>query len=195
MIAKLFSEPLPAQKLHSWIETALLFFFSPLFVVLTISAVFVLQIEQTCEGLWLRCCFYSPLCCSVPPPPTPLSSFTSTPSIYFVWFNKPYSPDVRQSRSGVSWGRPFLKICVLCLDSLKLQHLLHPETTVVVFLKKRKTLKLNIERRSVYLQLHLDFYCYLVQRANCCHPPGSAPLSKACSRSLISRRTSDRRPT
>lgn len=139
MIAKLFSEPLPAQKLHSWIETALLFFFSPLFVVLTISAVFVLQIEQTCEGLWLRCCFYSPLCCSVPPPPTPPSSFTSTPSIYFVWFNKPYSPDVRQSRSGVSWGRPFLKICVLCLDSLKLQHLLHPETTVVVFIKKKNT--------------------------------------------------------
>lgn len=121
MIAKLFSEPCQHKScIHKLKQHPC---FLPLSVVLPISAVFVLQIEQTCECLYCR--FYSSLCCSVSPPRAP----SPNSYIYFVWFIKPYSPHVRHSRPGVSWGCLLLKICVLCLDSFKQQHPLHPELT------------------------------------------------------------------
>lgn len=67
------------------------------------------------------------LCLAQCPPPPGLLQPNSY--IYFVWFIKPYSPDVRHSRPGVSWGSLLLKIFVLCLDSFKQQHPLHPELT------------------------------------------------------------------
>lgn len=152
MIANLFSEHkscIDRLKQHSC-------FFSPLFVVLPISAVFVLQIEQTCEDLLLRCCFYSSLCCLLCPPP---SSFTTTPSIYFVWFNKPYSPDVRQSQESREAVRSLRSVFgVWTASNCSISCTQSPQLGFF----KRKTLKLNIEHRSVYLhhftylQLHLD---------------------------------------
>lgn len=125
-----------------------------------------------------------PLAPSPPPPPFTLCDLISRILPMCVRAGQESREAVRSLRS---------VFCVWTASNCSISCTQRPQ--LLFFLKKRKTLKLNIERRSVYLQLHLDFYCYLVQRANCCHPPGSAPLSKACSRSLISRRTSDRRPT
>lgn len=128
MIAKLFSEPRQHKSsIHKLIQRPC-FFFSFVVSPTTVPSLYF-KLDKLVRVFRSH---FIPLCVSFCPLelPTPTAAL---PPVYFLWFIKPYSADVRQSWPGVSWVGSLLKICISCLDSLKLQHPPHPKLTPPLF--------------------------------------------------------------